>query len=102
MQQPQCPNWIRIILQFIGDDVGVLAVGSKVLLSVVLVHYGPTNGGVVCQCCSILESHLWQPKQSSFSIVMDTADCQWEVAEGVLGSMSFGAPSQEGSCFLKF
>ncbi len=40
-------NWIRIILQFVGD-VGALAAGSKVLPSVVLIHYGPTNG-VVCQ-----------------------------------------------------
>jgi hypothetical protein len=41
-------NWIRIMLQFIGDDVGASAVGSQVLLLVMLVHYRPTNE-VVCQ-----------------------------------------------------
>jgi hypothetical protein len=35
-------------MRFVGDDVGALAAGSKVLPSVVLIHYGPTNG-VVCQ-----------------------------------------------------
>jgi hypothetical protein len=41
-------------------------------------------------CCSILENHLWQPKQTSFSIVMYNVDCQWEVVVGVLGNMSLG------------
>jgi hypothetical protein len=37
MQQPQCPELIGIILQFIGCAVGVLAVGSNVLQSVVTI-----------------------------------------------------------------
>jgi hypothetical protein len=40
-------NSIRIILQFVGGDVGVSAAGSKkVLPSVVLIHYRPTIGVV--------------------------------------------------------
>ena len=52
--------------------------------------------GLYARCCSILENHLWQPKQTSFSIVMYNVDCWWEVAEGVLGDMSLGAPRQAG------
>jgi hypothetical protein len=72
-------------MRFVGDDVGALAAGSKVLPSVVLIHYGPTNG-VVCQVLF----HPGKPsvkKQSSFSMVRDTVASQWEVAEGVLGSI---------------
>jgi hypothetical protein len=50
-------KWIRIILQFVGGNVGALAVGSKVLPLVMLIHYGPTNG-VVCQV-------LFHPEKSS-------------------------------------
>jgi hypothetical protein len=52
--------------------------------------------GLYARCCSILENHLWKPKQTSFSIVMDNVDCWWEVVEGVLGIMSLGAPRQAG------
>jgi hypothetical protein len=54
--------------------------------------------GLHARCCSILENHLWQPKQSSFSMVRDTVDCQWEVAEGVSGGIG-GAPRQTCSNF---
>jgi hypothetical protein len=93
-------NWIRIILQFVGGNVGESAVGSKVLPSVVLVHYRPANGVLYARCCSILENHLWQPKQSCFSMVRDTVYCQWEVAEGVLGSI--GGTSAGRLKFLNF
>jgi hypothetical protein len=54
--------------------------------------------GLYARCCSILENHLWQQKQTSFSIVMYNVNCRWEVAEaeGVLGNMSLGAPRQAG------
>jgi hypothetical protein len=39
-------NWIRIIWQFVGGNVDASAVGSKVLLLVMLIHYRPTNGVV--------------------------------------------------------
>jgi hypothetical protein len=56
--------------------------------------------GLYARCCSILENHLWQLKQSSFSIVMDTVDCQWEVAEGVLDGI--GGTSAGWLGFLNF
>jgi hypothetical protein len=66
-----------------------------VLLSVVLIHYRPTNG-VVCQVLFNPGKPSVAAKTNLFSIVMDNVDCQWEVVEGVLGNMSLGAPRQAG------
>jgi hypothetical protein len=94
-------NWIRIILQFVGGNVGTSAAGSKVFAigrawSLQTYIWG-CNPGVVP---SWKTSHLWQPKQSSFSMVKDTVDCQWEVAEGVLGGI--GGTSAGRLEFLNF
>jgi hypothetical protein len=79
-------NGIRIILQFVGGNVDASAVGSKFCHQSCL-FITDLQIGLYTKCCSILENHMWQPKQSTFSILRDTVDYWWEVAEGESGGI---------------